>query len=263
MLDILRRIEGHGCRETAHRTMQRIGRSAGSRLRTDKHDAYRRPACRARPEEGHAARSGHRPGAVARAADAIDAFQRTFVVGCTLHFAPHAFVRPGELRMAEWSEFDLDAAEWRIPAERMKMRAAHLLPLSTQAVAIVRELHPLTCSGRCVFPSLRTVMRPMSDNTINAVLRRIGYSGDEHVGHGFRAMSSTLLNELGWQPDVIERHLAHAPRKQGAGGLQPGAVSERPTPHDAGVVRPPRRTADLPERKGRTAQSSGLTLNLS
>lgn len=124
------------------------------------------------------------------------------------------FVRPGELRKAEWSEIDFGSAEWRIPAERMKMREAHIVPLSTQAVGILQELRPLTEHSRYVFPSIRTITRPMSDGTVNAALRRLGYDSDQHVGHGFRAMASTLLNEMGWSPDVIERQLAHAPRNK-------------------------------------------------
>jgi integrase len=120
------------------------------------------------------------------------------------------FVRPGELRRAEWSEIDLDEAVWRIPGEKMKMKAAHLVPLSPQAVAILRDLHPLTGSGRYVFPGLRSASRPMSENTITAALRRLGYSGDEMTAHGFRSMAATRLNEMGWNPDAIERQLAHA-----------------------------------------------------
>jgi integrase len=124
------------------------------------------------------------------------------------------FVRPGELRGAEWSEFDLDVTEWRIPAARMKMGEQHVVPLSTQAVGILRELQPLTGAGKYLFPSLRTAERPISNNTLNAALRRLGFSGDEMVSHGFRAMASTCLNEQGWHPDLIELQLAHAERDE-------------------------------------------------
>lgn len=124
------------------------------------------------------------------------------------------FVRPGKLRAAEWEEFNLDGAEWRIPAERMKARVQHIVPLSRQAVEILRELHPLTGAGRYLFPSARTDSRPMSNNTINAALRRLGYSTDEMTGHGFRSMASTLLNERGWGRDAIERQLAHGERDE-------------------------------------------------
>jgi integrase len=121
---------------------------------------------------------------------------------------------PGELRAAEWAEFDLDGGEWRIPAARMKMGEQHIVPLSRQAVEILREIQPLTSRGRYVFPSLLTRDRPMSENTINAALRRLGYDGDVQTGHGFRSMASTLLNEQGFPPDVIELQLAHAERNR-------------------------------------------------
>lgn len=141
---------------------------------------------------------------------AIDGFTGQLVTLCALKLAPLVFVRPGELRKAEWAEFDLEAAIWRIPAERMKMKAAHLVPLSSQAVVVLRELHPLTGTGRYVFPGLRTASRPMSENTVNAALRRLGYGTDEMTGHGFRSMAATRLNEMGWNADAIERQLAHA-----------------------------------------------------
>lgn len=142
---------------------------------------------------------------------AIDGFTGTFVVKCALQLAPMLFVRPGELRKAEWAEFDLDAALWSIPAEKMKMRQAHLVPLSPQAVAILKELHALTGNGKYVFPSLRSPLLPMSENTINASLRRMGFDKDEITGHGFRAMARTMLHEiLHFTPDAIEAQLAHA-----------------------------------------------------
>jgi len=122
------------------------------------------------------------------------------------------FVRPGELRHAEWEEINLDTAEWRIPGAKMKMRQQHIVPLSKQAVRILQDLHPLTGSGRYLFPSVRTAARPMSENTVNGALRRLGYAKDEMTGHGFRSMASTLLNEMGWNRDAIERQLAHAER---------------------------------------------------
>ena len=154
------------------------------------------------------------PARVGELLRAIDAFEGTFVVGCALKLAPLLFVRPGELRRAEWSEIDLGQAEWRIPAEKTKMREAHLVPLSTQAVAILALLKPLTGTSRYVFPSIRTRQQVMSENTINVALKRLGYDASQMCGHGFRAMASTLLNEMGWAPDVIERQLAHAPRNK-------------------------------------------------
>jgi integrase len=136
------------------------------------------------------------------------------VTAFALKLAPLVFVRPAELRAAEWSEFDLDVAEWRIPAIRMKIGEQHIVPLSRQAVEILRELHPLTNRGRYVFPSLLTRDRPMSEITVNAALRRLGYEGNEQTGHGFRSMASTLLNERGFPPDVIELQLAHVERNK-------------------------------------------------
>lgn len=131
-----------------------------------------------------------------------------------LKLAPLVFVRPGELRAAEWAEFDLDKAEWRIPAERMKMGERHFVPLSRQAVEILRHLEAFTGYSRYLFPSLRSADRPMSNNAITAALRRLGYSGEEMTGHGFRTVASTLLNEQGWAPDLIELQLAHAERNK-------------------------------------------------
>ena len=121
-------------------------------------------------------------------------------------------MRPGELRQAQWSEVDLEAKEWRIPAARMKARVLHIVPLSKQAVAILRELRAVTGEGEggYLFPSVRSDDRPMSNNTVNAALRRLGYTKDETTGHGFRSMASTILNEQQWNADAIERQLATA-----------------------------------------------------
>jgi integrase len=125
--------------------------------------------------------------------------------------SPLVFVRPGELRTAEWVEMDLDAAEWRIPGSKMKMKTDHIVPLSTQAVAILRSLQPLSGHGRYVFPGLRTGERPMSENTINGALRAMGYAQDVHSAHGFRAMARTIMDEvLSERVDLIEHQLAHA-----------------------------------------------------
>jgi len=131
-----------------------------------------------------------------------------------LELAPLLFVRLGELRAAEWSEFDLIAAESRIPFERAKMDRAYVVPLSRQAVAILEELHGHTRAGRLLFQSLRSISRPISDNTLNAALRRLGYSKDEQAAHGFRAIASTRLNELSFPRDVIELQLAHRDRNK-------------------------------------------------
>jgi len=141
---------------------------------------------------------------------AIEGYEGQPSTHYALRLAPHVFVRPGELRHAEWAEFDLDAAIWTIPAARTKMRREHHVPLSRQAIAIVRETHKVSGEGKLVFPGLRGPARPLSENTFNAALRRLGYSSDEMTAHGFRAMASTLLNQSAkWRPDVVERALAH------------------------------------------------------
>jgi integrase len=143
---------------------------------------------------------------------AIDAYKGAFVTRCALRLAPLVFVRPGELRAAQWAEFDFDKAEWRIPATRMKARVQHIVPLSTQAIAILRELQPLTGRFPFAFPSVRSRFRAMSENAVTGALRRMGYIGQDMTGHGFRSMASTLLNEQGWNRDAIERQLAHGER---------------------------------------------------
>ncbi|WP_018439732.1 tyrosine-type recombinase/integrase [Trinickia symbiotica] len=155
------------------------------------------------------------PVAVGALLRALDGLQATLVVRCAARLAPIVFVRPGELRHAEWTEMDLDKAEWRIPAEKMKSRATHVVPLPTQAIGILRELKPLTGAAKYVFPGERTRERPMSENTINAALRRLGYAKDEFTGHSFRKIASTLLNESHlWHRDAIERQLAHGERDE-------------------------------------------------
>ncbi len=154
------------------------------------------------------------PTAVGGLMRAIDGFTGGYVTVRALKLAAYTFVRPGELRHAEWSEFDLEGATWTIPAGKMKMKVEHIVPLATQAVAILRELHSVTGVGsnvRYVFPSERGGSRPMSENTLNAALRRMGYTNDEMTSHGFRAMARTILDEvLGFRPDFIEHQLAHA-----------------------------------------------------
>ncbi|GGZ30408.1 tyrosine-type recombinase/integrase [Asticcacaulis endophyticus] len=150
------------------------------------------------------------PDALGALLRAIEDFEAGTSVMFGLRLLPHVFVRPGELRHAEWREFDFEKAIWRIPAGRMKMRDEHVVPLSRQSIAILQEARYYHINGPLVFPSVRTWMRPMSENTLTAALRRMGYSGDEMTAHGFRSTASTLLNESGlWSPDTIERALAH------------------------------------------------------
>jgi integrase len=144
---------------------------------------------------------------------AIDGYQGGFVAKCALRLAPLLFVRPGELRQAEWSEIDLEVGEWNIPAAKMKMRQPHLVPLSRQAIEILTDIKPLTGHSKYVFPSTRTNTRCMSDNTINAAFRRMGFDGETITGHGFRATARTILDEiLNVRVDFIEHQLAHAVR---------------------------------------------------
>ena len=151
------------------------------------------------------------PKKVAELVKAIDAFSGSYVTKCALKLTPMLFVRPGELRSMEWNELDLDAAEWNIPGHKMKMKNPHLVPLSTQAVDILTDLHRLTGTGKYVFPCHRSPLTCMSENTINASLRRLGFDKDERCAHGFRAMARTLLHEvLNFPPDAIEAQLAHA-----------------------------------------------------
>lgn len=214
LLTVLRRIEDRGALETAHRALQNCGQVfryavATGRAERDPSGDLRGALPPARARHHASITDTKRIGDLLRA---TRGYEGSFVTRCALRLAPLVFVRPGELRQAEWPEIDLDGAEWRLPAERMKMNAQHIVPLSVQAVEILRELHPLTGHGRYVFPGARANGRPMSANTINAALRYLGYGKDEMTGHGFRSMASTLLNEQGWSRDAIERQLAHAER---------------------------------------------------
>jgi integrase len=140
----------------------------------------------------------------------IDGYQgKSRVVAAALKLLPLVFVRSSELRYAVWEEFDLDGAQWKIPAERMKVANPHIVPLSRQAIEVLRELYPFTGPDGLVFPGIRSATQALSENTLNAALRRMGYTKEEMTSHGFRSMASTLLNEQGWLPDAIERQLAH------------------------------------------------------
>lgn len=212
LLAALRRIEAKGALETAHRVKQVCGQVFRYAIATGR--AERDPSGDLRgaipPASGKHMATITDPKEIAGLLRSIDDYRGGIVTRCALQLAPLVFVRPGELRQAEWSEFNLETAEWRIPAEKMKAGTVHIVPLSRQAIDILRELHPLTGHGRYVFPSPRTDSRPMSSNAILSALRRMGYAKDEMSGHGFRSMASTLLNEQGWNRDAIERQLAHA-----------------------------------------------------
>ena len=214
LLASLQRIEKRDAIETAHRAMQNCGQVFRYAVATGR--AERNPAADLVGAIAPAVKTSFPtitdPSKIAELLRAIDGYKGSFITQCALKLAPLVFVRPGELRKAEWSEFDLEHQLWTIPAERMKMREKHFVPLSQQAVAILTELQALTGSRQFVFPGARTNGRPMSDNTVNAALRRLGYSKEDMTGHGFRHMASTLLNEQGWNRDAIERQMAHAER---------------------------------------------------
>jgi integrase len=214
LLAVLRRIEDRGALDTAHRVHQQCGQVFRYGIATGKAErdtaADLKGALAPVRTKHHA--SITEPVKIGELMRAINGYSGYFITACALKLAPLVFVRPGELRNAEWSEFDLDAAEWRIPAEKMKMGTLHIVPLSKQAIAILNDLNGLTGRDRYLFPSNRTKERPISNNTINGALRRLGYTKDEMTGHGFRSMASTLLNEQGWNRDAIERQLAHSER---------------------------------------------------
>lgn len=218
LLAIIKRIDSRGANDIARRVHSMCGRifryavGHGMCQRDPSRDIELADILGEARTKHHASITNPKEaGALLRA---IDGFTGAFTTRCAMRLAPFVFVRPGELRHAEWSEFDLDKGEWRIPASKMKMKEQHIVPLSKQAVAILREIQPLTGAGRFVFPGERTTSRPMSENTINGALRRLGYTKDEMTGHGFRSMASTLLHELGYPHAVIERQLAHGERNK-------------------------------------------------
>lgn len=214
LLAVLRRIEARGTTDTAHRAHQNCGQVFRYAVATGR--ALRDPTADLRgalaPVVKNHYPSVKRPAEVGALMRAVDGYHGTTEVRTALLLGALTFVRPGELRHAEWAEFDLSAAEWRIPAEKMKAGVPHIVPLSRQSLAALRDLHPLTGRDRYLFPSERTRNRPMSENTVNAALRRMGYAKDQMTGHGFRSIASTLLNEQGWNRDAIERQLAHGER---------------------------------------------------
>lgn len=214
LLATVRRVESRGALELAHRIREYSGQVFRYAVATGR--AERDPSADLRgalpPVKSKHHASVTDPKQIGALLRAIDGFTGSFITKCALQLAPLVFVRPGELRHAEWSEIDLEAKEWRIPGPKMKMRDRHIVPLSSQAVEVLKAIQPLTGQGKYVFPGNRTIQRPMSENTVNAALRRLGYEKDEMTGHGFRSMASTLLHEQGWLHEAIERQLAHADR---------------------------------------------------
>lgn len=215
LLLVLRRIEARGALETAHRTRSacsQVLRYAVATGRAERDCASDLIGALPPYKKGHRAALTE-PKDVAPLLRAIDAYQGTFPVKCALKLAPLLFVRPGELRKAEWAEICFETAEWRIPGDKMKMKNPHIVPLAFQAVSILKDLYPLTGHSKYLFPSPRSPLRPMSDNAILSALRRMGFEKDEMSGHGFRAMARTILDEvLHVRPDFIEHQLAHAVR---------------------------------------------------
>ena len=213
LLDCLRRVEQRGAIHSVHRTRSVAGQVfryaiASARAKRDPSQDLKGAIPSARTKNFAAITD---PAEVGHLLRAIDGYSGTFTVRCALQLAPLMFVRPGELRKARWMDFDLDNAEWQYRVS--KTSTDHIVPLSTKAVETLSELHPLTSSSEHVFPSARTMSRPMSENTINAALRRLGISKDEQTAHGFRAMARTILEEvMGYQPEWIERQLAHEVR---------------------------------------------------
>jgi integrase len=212
VLLVLRKVEATGRYESARRmrsVISRVFRYAIATARAERDVAADLRGALTAPKVTHLA-AVTESSAAGQLLRAIDSFEGHEVTKLALKLAPHLFVRPGELRTAEWIEFDAETALWSLQAEKTKMRRAHRVPLSRQVMELLFELHELTGHVRYLFPSFLSPDRPMSENTLNAALRRLGYSQTEMTSHGFRAMAATLLNEMGiWHPDVIERQLAH------------------------------------------------------
>ena len=213
VLRVVQRVEARGAIDSAHRIKQLCGQVLRFGVAMDLVErdvtADLKGALTPVPRTHYPALT--EPDDVAPLLRAIHGYHGHVAAVAALKLAPMLFVRPGELRAAEWTEINLDAAEWRIPARKMKMQLEHLVPLPTQAVAILRALQPVTGEGRYVFPGLRGGQRCMSENTINAALRSLGYAKEVMTGHGFRAMARTILDEvLQERVDLIEHQLAHS-----------------------------------------------------
>lgn len=213
LLSALRRIEARGAIETAHRARSlaaQVFRYAIATGRAERNPAADLVGALATPETQHFA-AVTEPNDVAPLLRAIHGYRGTAIVSAALKLAPLVFVRPGELRTMRWADVDTKAAEWRFTAS--KTSTPHIVPLSSQAIAILDELRPFTATSEFVFPGARSMRRPMSENAVNAALRGLGYDGNTMTGHGFRAMARTILDEvLGFRPDFIEQQLAHAVR---------------------------------------------------
>ena len=213
VLAMARKMEERGANESAKRLVQICGQvfryavAEGSAERDVTQDL--KGALQKAEKRHYAAITD--PAQLAPLLRAMDGYSGHIYRRTALLLTPLLFVRPGELRKAEWSEIDFEAAEWRIPASKMKMKSDHIVPLSTQAIELLRQVHPISGHGKYVFPSIRTGERPMSENTVSAALRAIGYDRDTQTAHGFRATARTIMDEvLGERVDLIEHQLAHA-----------------------------------------------------
>lgn len=214
ILELLKRVQERGAIETTHRIQQNCGQVFRYAVATGRADSDPSRDLRGalpvwRPEHYPTITDPRDVGQLLRD---LHAHKGGLIVCSALKLTPLLFVRPGELRRAEWSEINLEGAEWRIPAAKMKGRVMHIVPLARQAIEIFKALQPLTGGGAWVFPGNRTNGEPMSENTVNAALRRLGYDRTTLTAHGFRGMASTMLHERGWPSDVIERQLSHAER---------------------------------------------------
>lgn len=213
LLSVIRRIEARGALETAHRVLANCGQIWRYGVATGR--AERNQAADLRgalpPVQGTHFAAITEPVGIGELLRKIEHYKGSLITRTALSLAPLVFVRPTELRHAEWCEIDLEAAMWTIPATKMKMKRAHLVPLSTQAVAILQDIQPLTGAGKYVFAGANNANRPMSENTVNKALRTLGYdTKTQMTGHGFRSIASTLLNEQGYNRDAIEMQLAHS-----------------------------------------------------
>ncbi|MDR2669165.1 MAG: integrase arm-type DNA-binding domain-containing protein [Desulfovibrio sp.] len=214
LLNVLRGMESRGAPSAARKMRQTCGQIFRYAVATGRaeHDSSAGLKDALAPRQVRNFPSIKEPAAIGALLRDIEAYNSNTVIRAALRLAPYVFVRPGELRRAEWAEFDLEKAEWRIPAERMKMRVVHIVPLARQVVNILEDLRQYTGGSRFLFPSMRAASAPISDMTLLAGLRRLGYGKDEMTVHGFRSMASTLLNEQGYNRDWIERQLAHGER---------------------------------------------------
>lgn len=211
ILVICRRVENRGAIESAHRIKTIIGQVmrycvALELVESDPTRDLTGALTPTKPQHMATITDPKQAGGLMRS---IDDYEGYHVTRSALKIAALTFVRPGELRHAEWSEIDFDRKLWIIPAEKMKGRIKHIVPLSNQTLEVIKDLQPKTGNGKYLFPSLRTASKPMSDNAVLSALRRMGYTKKEMSGHGFRGMASTLLHELGWKDELIEKQLAH------------------------------------------------------